>query len=750
MDTKQIIESYNLEYQELEKLDGYTSVNYRVKSNDINYLLKYYSNPDEFKLIFEEDCILNFLQKENFPFQVSSSIQKMKIHDDKSFSRLLPFIEGKLLSSVTHSDKLLYNFGQAVGMLNKSLMHTKSDIIQSRELFWDMKHTLLNAKNIGFITQPEDKKVVSYFFDLFSHYILPIQKELRFGIIHSDLNDNNVIVENDKVTGLIDFGDITYSPLIYEVAIAVTYIMLANEANPFEKASEFIQGYHSKLPLKKEEIEILSILIPSRLSVSVCNSAKKKYEGEDTDYVLVSEKPAWELLHKWLSINPAWITSFFLESINLSPEKPDRDELIAKRKKFTGKSLETSYKEPLYMTGAAFQYMYDHSGNTYLDAYNNIPHIGHCHPNVSKTLAHQARKLNTNTRYLYPELVDYASELTKTLPDDLHKVFYLNSGSAAVDLALRIAQTYTNKNCIAILENGYHGNTISGIAVSDYKHNGKGGKGKPANVITLDLPKTYNGKFKTGKEYAHEAIAKINAAIENGCPPAALIVEPISGCGGQVPLAEGYLKELAPFLKENSILLIVDEVQTGFGRLGKYFWGFEMHEIVPDIVVLGKPMGNGHPIAASVTTDDIADGFANGMEFFTSFGGNPVSCSVALEVLKTVQEEKLQLNAKSTGAELKKRLLDLKSEFECIGDVRGEGLFIGIEFIDKNGDPGEFIASFIKETLKKNFILVGTDGPFNNVIKIKPPLCFNIKNVETLMHQTTKAIKLATAMYMRS
>jgi len=261
--------------------------------------------------------------------------------------------------------------------------------------------------------------------------------------------------------------------------------------------------------------------------------------------------------------------------------------------------------------------------------------------------------------------------------------------------------------------------------ISDYKHNGKGGQGTPTHVLSLPLPCAYSGEFNSGEAYATQAIDLISKEISKGNTPAAFIFEPISGCGGQVPLAAGYLKILSPFLRKNNILLIADEVQTGFGRLGKYFWGFEMHGIIPDLIVLGKPIANGHPAAAVVTTAGIAESFANGMEFFSSFGGNPVSCRVALEVLKIIKDEKLQENAKSVGEFLKSELISLKRQFASIGDVRGEGLFLGIEFIDDQGKPNKNLTQTISEKLKSKFILIGTDGPYENVLKLKPPLCFD-------------------------
>ena len=326
-------------------------------------------------------------------------------------------------------------------------------------------------------------------------------------------------------------------------------------------------------------------------------------------------------------------------------------------------------------------------------------------------------------------------------PEKLNKVFFVNSGSAATDLAVRMAQNFKQRKHLAFLEHSYHGNTQIGIDVSAYKFDGIGGKGTPKNSIKLPLPNLFKGIFNTSNAYAEDAIEKLQEAIDNKKLPAAFLAEPISGCGGQVPLADGYLKQLYPFLKEHGILTISDEVQTGFGRLGSHFWGFEMHDVIPDMVILGKPMGNTHPIGAVVCTQEIADAFANGMEFFSSFGGNPVSCAVGLEVLNIIEEEKLQENALVVGNYYKAELKKLQSEFSCIGDVRGQGLFLGIEFIDSKGQPETKIAQELKSQLKENFILVSTDGPHDSVIKTKPPLCFTKENVDHVIYSLNRILK---------
>jgi 4-aminobutyrate aminotransferase-like enzyme len=356
--------------------------------------------------------------------------------------------------------------------------------------------------------------------------------------------------------------------------------------------------------------------------------------------------------------------------------------------------------------------------------------VGHSHPKVSEAASKQIRKLNTNTRYYYDSLALYADRLLKYFPPSLNKIFFVNSGSAATDLALRMANTHTNANHHIVMESGYHGNTISAIDVSSYKFAGKGGKGIPVNTTELPLPKLFNGTLKTPGEYVADAKQKIESLHQKNIQLSSFIFESVSGCGGQVPMPQDYLKNIFPILKQYGALTICDEVQTGFGRLGEWFWGFEMHGIVPDMVLLGKPMGNGHPVAAVVVTAEIAGNFANGMEFFSSFGGNSVSAEIANAVLQVIEEENLQEKAKNTGNHFISNLKELQKKHQCIGDVRGSGLFLGIEFVADSNEPNTGLAKEVKEKLKENFILTGTDGKYDNVIKIKPPLCFSNENAD--------------------
>jgi 4-aminobutyrate aminotransferase-like enzyme len=451
----------------------------------------------------------------------------------------------------------------------------------------------------------------------------------------------------------------------------------------------------------------------------------------------VSENNAWNTLHKWLKTSPIYAEKSFRKATQYPKKKGTTQlaQLLKQREHFFSSNLSISYQLPLQIAKSAFQYFYDTEGNTILDAYNNIPCVGHAHPRITEVATKSFSTLNTNTRYIYPELTEYAEKLLSKFPSSLSKVFLVNSGSAASDLAIRLVKAHTKRDKIVVMEHGYHGNTQIGIDVSDYKFNNPKGDGQKEHILKVDIPCEYRGKharsINSGNDYAIEAI---NSLEPFASEIAAFIAEPIVGCGGQVPLANGYLKAIYRQIRDWGGLCISDEVQTGFGRTGDHFWGFQAHGVIPDIVILGKPIANGHPMGAVVCTQEIADSFSKGVEFFSSFGGNPISCAIASTVLDIIEDEKLQENSKVVGDYYKSELQKLQQKNKCIGDVRGSGLFLGIEIVNPtDNSPHTFLAQKLKNELRKKHILVGTDGPFDNVVKSKPPMCFTKENVDLVI-----------------
>ncbi len=367
----------------------------------------------------------------------------------------------------------------------------------------------------------------------------------------------------------------------------------------------------------------------------------------------------------WRSICPD--PNLFLKNQSLAQGPGvDTDTVLAFRCRHLGKSLSLSYDTPLKIVRGSGAFLVDEAGRPYLDTVNNVAHVGHEHPRVVKAGQAQMAVLNTNTRYLHDSINRFAETLLATFPKPLSVVHFVNSGSEANELALRMAKAVTGHRDMIAVEVGYHGNTGACIDISSYKFDGKGGQGAPVHTHIVPLPDAFRGLYRgadTGLQYAAHVREQIDRVHAAGRGIAGFICESIISCGGQIELPNGYLKTAYDAVHRAGGVCIADEVQVGCGRVGHAFWAFELHDVVPDIVTIGKPIGNGHPLAAVVCTQKVAESFANGMEYFNTFGGNPVSCSVGREVLHVIADEGLQENARTTGAYLKSGLKDLQNGF---------------------------------------------------------------------------------------
>ncbi len=464
--------------------------------------------------------------------------------------------------------------------------------------------------------------------------------------------------------------------------------------------------------------------------------------GKQGDFPGVAAPDGREI---WLSLCPDPNLILGIPESTLPGRKRNIGELLAARRNFIGPSLSLSYRTPLCIVRGFMQYLYDEEGRRYLDAINNVAHVGHSHPRVVDAIRRQAAVLNTNTRYLHENIVRYAERLCARLPEPLRMCFFVNSGSEANDLALRLARAHTRRRDVVVLDGAYHGNLSSLIDISPYKFDGPGGAGAGEGVHKIPMPDIYRGIYRHGDPEAGLKYAALvrDAAQAAFRPIAAFICEPVLGCGGQIVLPRGYLRKAYRHAREAGGVCIADEVQIGFGRLGTHFWGFEAQEAVPDILTLGKPAGNGHPLGVVVTTREIAASFAGGMEYFNTFGGNPVSCAVGLAVLDVIESEGLQGRALRVGSRLKSGLEDLGGRHALIGDVRGMGLFLGIELVrDRDSlEPAAAEASYLVERMKDHGILVSTDGPLHNVIKIKPPLVFSESDADLFVRILDKVLE---------
>lgn len=656
--------------------------------------------------------------------------------------RLVTFLPGVLMANAPDRLDTLRDLGRVLGRLDMvlgSLGHPGA----FRDFDWHVAQTLRARGRLEAVRDADRRRLLASWLDAFETRVLPALPLLRHSVVHNDANDWNVLVEAETgaISGLIDFGDATFAPTIAELAIACAYAMLAG-SDPAGRIAALVGGYHAAHPLTTGETSVLPDLIAARLAVSVSISALRHETSEDP-YLFVSEAPAWQAL--------AWLADGGADRVRadaarlvgveaaLPPRQPSEDLAEARRQRL-GRNLSLSYREPLHIVGGDDVWLVAADGRRYLDCYNNVAHVGHCHPRVVAAMAVQARRLNTNTRYLHENVLAYADRLKATLPEGLDTFFFVNSGSEANDLALRIARTATGRQAIAVLDWAYHGHTQALIEISPYKYKRRGGPGRLPFVIELPLPDPYRAPdgwplFEHGARFAAEARRELRDGMASAGAPAAFIAETIPSVGGQIFLPDGYLGEVYEAVRASGGLCIADEVQVGFGRVGHHMWAFQAHGVVPDIVTMGKPAGAGHPLGIVATTRPLADAFANGMEYFNTFGGNPVSSAVGLAVLDVLRDERLLENAVTEGEYLLGRFRALADAHVCIGDVRGEGLFFGLEIVRDRATkaPDGETASAVVQRAKTLGVLMGTDGPHDNVIKLRPPMTFRREHSDLLV-----------------
>jgi 4-aminobutyrate aminotransferase-like enzyme/Ser/Thr protein kinase RdoA (MazF antagonist) len=446
-------------------------------------------------------------------------------------------------------------------------------------------------------------------------------------------------------------------------------------------------------------------------------------------------------LELWTAIcpNPAAL-------LNIPDEKPlyrgpDFDTVRAGRKARFAANLKLSYGSPCLFLRGWKHYLFDQMGRPHLDAYNNVPHVGHAHPRLQALAARQLGMLNTNTRYLHPAQIAFAESLSTKLPQQLSVCFFVNSGSEGNELALRLARAHTGGRDMVVPDHGYHGMTTGALDLSAYKFNGPGGQGAPDWVHLIEVADPYRGRFRgdpeAGPKYAAQVDGALGRVRERGGELAGFIAESFPSVGGQIIPPDGYLSAVYEKIRAAGGVCIADEVQTGLGRLGRHYWGFEAQGAEPDIVVLGKPLGNGHPMGAVVTTQEIAESFANGMEFFSTFGGSTLSCMIGREVLTIVDDEGLQANAEAMGGKVLAGLQELMDRHPIIGDVRGMGLFLGLEMVRDRVtlEPATAEADYLLNRMREHRILIGTEGPYDNILKIRPPLTFGSGDAEMLLER---------------
>jgi 4-aminobutyrate aminotransferase-like enzyme/Ser/Thr protein kinase RdoA (MazF antagonist) len=646
---------------------------------------------------------------------------------------MLSFIPGDIIGEVRQSPALLADHGQVVARLGRALRgycHPAA----GRDLLWDVRQIARFRPLLEAVQDAALRGSCLGLIDRFAAETAPALERLRAQVVHGDAGQHNVIVNPDApdcVAGVVDFGDILHGPLIFDLMAGIAD--LQDGRMPICELAPLIAGaYHAVTRLEQDELALLPDLILARHvgTVAICSWRRNSTESEsgyldDTaeragtfiDEIMSMGRPKFEALLQRACSGQTWIAAGAPEPV---------EELLNRRRTLLGPHLQLFYDPPLHLVRGEGPWLFDSSGRRFLDAYNNVPHVGHCHPHVVEAVGRQSAILNTNTRYLFGSVLDYAERLTQTMPPALSVCAFVNSGSEANDLAWRIAKAFTGNAGALIMEDAYHGITEAADALSP--------SGNPAgtmgtHVRALVAPDDYRGPFRRGepdlsRRYAEFADAAIASLREAGLQPAAFFVDSTFLTNGVLEPPEGYLGRVFDTVRRAGGLCVADEVQAGFGRMGEVMWGFEVHGVVPDIVTLGKPVGNGHPVGVVVTRPEILDAFARQTSFFSTFGGNCVSAAAALAVLDVVERERLPDNAAEVGTYLKRGITGLTDRHPLIGDVRGRGLTIGVELVRDRGllTPAREETWEVLNRVRDHGVLVGSEGRHGNIVKIRPPI----------------------------
>jgi 4-aminobutyrate aminotransferase-like enzyme/Ser/Thr protein kinase RdoA (MazF antagonist) len=665
--------------------------------------------------------------------------------------RLLTYLDGLSVVGCEVPLEGLHGLGAhaaKIGIALRGFFHPAA----GRRLEWDSKHLLDMRPILAHIEDPAGRDLIARTLDRFEDRVMPSFAGLRAQVIHGDLAAGNVLIdEESRVTGTVDFGDMTHTALVCDLVTALAWLVRGRE-EPFPAIERVLTGYSSVATIEPEEEELLSDLLLARLATALLVSTwRVRQYPENADYITEEDADSWHLLRIMDDVgfdtSASRIRTIALGVAGGSgiAERMGDEELLERRRRVLGGSLaELSYERPLHLVRGRGAWMFDPDGRAYLDSYNNVPVVGHSHPRVVEAIARQARLLNTNTRYLHENVVVLAERLTASMPDELDTCLFVNSGSEANDAAWRLATSITGGTGAIITRFAYHGVSTAIIDLSPEEWpDGR----QPPHVETIPAPDAYRGEYAETADWralAREHTERAIAALESrALRPALAMLDTGYMSDGILAPPPAFLQEVHRTVRAAGALLVADEVQAGYGRTGVNLWSYADSDVVPDFVTLGKPMGNGHPVAATITHRDIAERFAKEQEFFSTFGGNPVACAAALAVLDVVEEEDLVRNASEIGAHLQAGLRRLMDEHPVIGDVRGRGLMIGVELVrDRTTkEPAATEADGVVNGMRDRGVLIGSTGPQGNVLKVRPSLSLTREEADRIAEALDETLR---------
>jgi 4-aminobutyrate aminotransferase-like enzyme/Ser/Thr protein kinase RdoA (MazF antagonist) len=659
--------------------------------------------------------------------------------------RLVTLMPGRTLEPRELDLEAIRHFGAIsarLGVAMRGFFHPAA----GHPLLWNIKNALDLRPLVANVPEPDRRAIANDVLDRFEEHVQPAFDGLRGQVIHNDLTSDNALFDDDlRVSGILDFGDMAYSALVCDLVSTVEALM-GERDDPYGTLRAAVAGFTSVTPLDDDEIALLPDLLLARWTTTAVVSAwRVRSYPENAEYITGWDTGVWAMLESFREIGPTEFHRRVHQAVDeamrlggISPTAESVDDLIERRRRVFGSAISPlSYARPLHLVEGRGVWLTDADGRVYLDAYNNVPVVGHCHPHVVQAISRQAGTLNTNTRYLHRSALELAERLIATLPDGLDTVMFVNSGSEANDLAWRMATVATGNGGGVATGFAYHGVTA---AIADLSPEEWLGGTRPPHVATIPPPDPYRGSFRTDDDdWTTRAAASVDGAIaelaDRGFGPAALIIDAGFISDGVFNPPPGYLQDLVRRFRAAGGLYVADEVQVGHGRGGTHLWGFQASDVAPDFVTLGKPMGNGHPVAAVITRAEIAERFAQETEFFSTFGGNPVACEAGLAVLDVIEREGLVANAAAMGARLVRGVEGLAERHPLIGDVRSFGLLLGVELVRDRStrEPAAEAAGAVVNGMRERGVLIGTTGPDSNVLKIRPPLVLASREADLLV-----------------
>lgn len=671
---------------------------------------------------------------------------------------VLTYLPGQLLGDAPVTAEALSAQGAAVARLGRAMRGFFHPAPAMRDLLWDVRLLPSLLPHVEKLPDPQRRQQAKTIIGHFAADTLPRLKTLRAQLVHADVNESNMLVDPSdpaRVTGIIDFGDIIHATLVQDIA-AIAAERPFGEMPVLDGIAEVVRGYNSVTRLEPEEADILYDMIIARLLLTpLINAWRASETPEEPGYMHTWTDAVFRVMDALQEAGPNKATDAIRMACGMSllgaagsnspvKDAPRLDQLIERRKRSMGSKLYVFYDPPLHIVRGEGVWLSDASGRRFLDAYNNVPHVGHCHPQVVEAITNQVRILNTNTRYIGTQVLDYSERLGASLPGNLKVCAFVNSGSEANDIAWRMAKVYTGNRGGLTMEYAYHGITD---AIDAFSPSGHYSRDVAPHMRTLTSPDDYRGPYRRGEtglaaRYADAADHAIASLHEAGMAPAAFMVDSTFLTNGMPNVPEGYLQLVFAKVRAAGGLCIADEVQSGFGRMGAHMWGHRHHGVTPDIVTIGKPAGNGHPMGVVITTPEVMDAFLRETAFFSTFGGNNVSCAAGLAVLEVIEREHLVDNATSTGAYLKQGLRGLMDRHELIGDVRGSGLSVCIELVrDRDSlEPAKAETDRILNLMRDEGVLVGNEGIHGNIVKIRPPMVFRKEHAEMVVDAMDRAL----------